>query len=71
MHLKKFQPSQKQMAEEIHGVILAVSNFQLWADEMREIRRNEMEQLLLDKKYIYTVQIYLHKKKFKNYVRTI
>ena len=47
---KKFQPSQKQMAEEIHGVILAVSNFQLWADEMREIRRNEMEQLLLDKK---------------------
>ena len=47
---KKFQPSQKQMAEEIHGVILAVSNFQLWADEMREIRRNEMEQLLFDKK---------------------
>ena len=47
---KNFQPSQKRMAEEIHGVILAVSIFQLWADEMREIRRNEMEQLLLDKK---------------------
>lgn len=43
---QKFQPSQKAMAEEVHSVVLAVSNFQLWANEMREIRRNEMELLV-------------------------
>lgn len=40
---KKYQPSEMSMAEEIHGVVLAVSNFQLWADEMRQIRKNELE----------------------------
>eukprot|EP00943_MAST-04B_sp_MAST-4B-sp1_P003584 g3584.t1 len=40
---KKYQPSEMAMAEEIHGIILAISNFQQWADEMRQIRKNELE----------------------------
>ena len=39
---RKFQPSEKEMALEIHNVVLCVSDFCTWANEMREIRRAEV-----------------------------
>ena len=40
---RKFQPSEKEVAIEIHNVVLSVSDFYTWATEMREIRRAEVK----------------------------